>query len=169
MSSYDNYSREELCDMIEEYKSNIIILSKTNNKLQDDLTQYKEFFGYNEDTDIDAIIEAEEDCEEEERKFREDNAEYNKKCEKAEILAELVIKLGELQFSQIQAYSQLKTMGGNSSNIVSKRKTLIKSLNELKQEIDAVNIAKFASLIEECIRTELEMFIIDEKMTDISP
>lgn len=169
MSTENTLSTDTLLEQLAASNKENLTLITANNKLKEELRLCKEFFGYNEDSDINALINDADECDEDERNLRELDSDYNKKCENAERLAELVIELGELQYSMSNIYSRLKTLGTDATEVNKRRKALTTAFIELKNEIMPSNITKFFALAEEWLQTQLEMAVIDDKLSNITP
>lgn len=144
-----------------EEKDKVTELNNTIEDLRNELRECKNFFGYDSSMSIEEMEKYKNDCEEEERQLKESDEEYKKQCEKTEYLTDLVVKLGQLQYTSNETYSKIRKLGLNEAEISSKRKNFINSFVALKNKISEMHLGQFFELLKRWLKLQEEITLID--------
>lgn len=146
----------------------LVIIEKTKEieRLRKELSDLKEYFGYESDQSFEEIEEQKIHEDKEEKQYREDDEEYDKECKRGEELSDLVIELSEKQFESSSLTNRLKTLVKLEDNEV--RKNFFISFNKLKNVITKGEMNEFYDIISDWIDIQKEMYEIDEKIRTLS-
>lgn len=146
----------------------LVIIEKTKEieRIKKELSDLKEYFGYESDQTIEEIEEQKIHEDEEEKQYREDDEEYDNDCKRGEELSDLVIELSEKQFESSGLNNRLKKLVKLEDQEV--RKNFFISFNKLKNVITREEINEFYDIISEWIDIQKDMYEIDEKIRSLS-
>lgn len=154
-----------LKEQIKQRDVQIFTLTEQIEEIDEELKTCKEFFGYNGEMTLQEMKQYKEECEEDEQKSRETDPEYAEQCEKMEELSDLVVELGEYQYSLSQIHSKMKKLSSEQLNGI--RKIFASDFNILKNMIQEEDINKFFNLLHEWLDIQKMIHIVDKKIANI--
>jgi uncharacterized coiled-coil DUF342 family protein len=140
-------------------------LSDAQNKiiaLTDELTQCKEYLGYSEDTSIEEMNIHKKESEDYREKLRKEDPEYNQLCEKSDQYSDLIIRLGALQYSVSDIFSEIKAL--TNKDLKRQKKSFVTAFFDLKELINDENIEQFFMLLHKWIAIQEDIHEIDVAM-----
>ncbi len=141
-------------------------LSETRNQvhsLQDDIKACKEFFGYDPDMSVEEMVKYRDDCEEEEKAFKENDPDYADQCDRSDQLADLVVELGEHQYSVAEVYTKLKQLSPDTTGL---RKNFTSDFAALKDSVPEEHVDDFFSLVHEWLDLQKKIHDVDCRIAD---
>lgn len=165
ISSGESMSDQYLREQIKLRDREIEELREANEELKREMRECKEFFGYEPGMDVGEMSDYKEECEEEDWKNRRDDQELDKRCERSEQLVDLVVLLGEQQYSSSQIMSRLNKMAG--TNVSSQRKSFVSAFSALRNQIPEHLCSDFFDHIKEWIKIQYRIWDIDRRIKNI--